>query len=371
MQKFYRPTWVEVDLATIKSNYLNIRKYVKPKTKIIAVVKANAYGMGLCPTVKALQEVGCKNFAVATPDEALELREVGCDDSILVIGPSTPEVFPLYIKNNIETICTNDMLLENLVRAAELQHKKALIHFKIDTGMGRSGFSPETFYNNVKKYSLNKNIKTCGILSHFAVADEGPNQFTENQFERFMSLLDRIKNIGIDIGIRHICNSAATISYPHMHLDAVRVGKLLHGFWPHTHRPFELKYPFKVRSEVVSLRKCEVGEPFGYGLRYTTRDNDLIAVVPIGYADGYSRMYFGKTFALIRGYRVPVVAGICCDQIFIKVTGIPDVSVGDEVVLLGEQGNQIISPEELGAYIGTSACEAFSLFRGRIPRLYL
>jgi alanine racemase len=371
MSKFYRPTWVEIDLSTIQDNYRNIRNYVGEKSKIIAVVKANAYGMGLVPTVKALHAEGCRNFAVATPDEALELRDNDCLDSILLIGPATPSAAPMLIEYDIETVCGDDSFLNCLNDCARYYNKCAFVHFKIDTGMGRSGFLPEEFIEKIPAYSNMNNIKISGILSHFAVADEGPNEYTELQYERFSKLLKSIGELGIDVGCRHICNSAATVSYPHMHLDAVRVGKLLYGFWPDTNKPFQSKFPFKVRSEITSIRKHNLGTSFGYGLRYAARDNDLIAIAPIGYADGYSRMYFSKSFALVRGQRVPVVAGICCDQIFLRVTEVPEVSIGDEVVLLGKQGDEEIRPEELGSYLGTSACEAFSLFRGRIPRVYL
>jgi alanine racemase len=142
------------------------------------------------------------------------------------------------------------------------------------------------------------------------------------------------------------------VDYPEMHMDAVRVGKLLHGFWPQTKkRPFESEYPFKLRSEIVALRNMRLGESLGYGLKYVCRDNDLIALVPIGYADGYTRLYLGKTFALVRGARVPVVGSICCDQIFLKVTSLSGVEIGDEVILIGRQGDQEITADELGAMI--------------------
>lgn len=370
MAPVFRPTWVEVDLETIKENYKNIKRYVYG-AEVIAVVKANAYGMGLLPTVGALAGAGCRHFAVATPDEAFELRAAGFSGSVLVIGPAIESCAPLYVKHDIETVCPDENFLNHLNSCGAEQGKRAKVHFKIETGLGRSGFAPEHFLAKADKFYSLPGIEAVGIMSHFAVADEGRNGFTERQFERFQKVLKALDAKGIKVGIRHICNSAGTLLYPRMHLDAVRVGKILYGFCPKTiDSPIELNCSFSVRSEITSVRQACLGESFGYGLRYVCRDDDLIAVVPIGYADGYSRMYMGKSFALVRGQRVPVVGSICCDQIFLKVTDVPDVAVGDEVILIGKQGDEEIMAEELGDRISTSACEAFNMFRGRIPRIY-
>lgn len=370
MAPVFRPTWVEVDLEIIKENYRNIKRYVYG-AEVIAVVKANAYGMGLLPTVGALANAGCRYFAVATPDEAFELRASGFSGSVLVIGPAIESCAPLYVKHDIETVCADENFLERLNACGVEQDKRAKVHYKIETGLGRSGFAPEHFLTKADKFYSLPGIEAAGIMSHFAVADEGRSGYTERQFERFSRVLRALEAKGINVGMRHICNSAGTLLYPRMHMDAVRVGKILYGFCPKTvESPVELKCSFKIRSEITSIRMAAIGESFGYGLRYVCRDDDLIAVVPIGYADGYSRMYMGKGCALVRGRRVPVVGSICCDQIFLKVTDVPDAAVGDEVVLAGRQDDEEILAEELGSYLGTSACEAFNMFRGRIPRLY-
>lgn len=370
MAPLFRPTWVEINIETIKNNYRNIKKFVGD-TEIIAVVKANAYGMGLLSVVKALSSIGCRRFAVATPDEAFELRSSGFKGGILVIGPAIRSCARLYVKHDIETVCTDESFLEALSECALQQDSTAKVHYKIETGLGRSGFDPDHFLYEAEKFYSAPGIKPVGIMSHFAVADEGRNLFTERQFSIFQRVLKALETRGYDLGSRHICNSSAALSYKDMHLDAVRVGKILYGFCPkEVEKSVVLNCPFKVRSEITSLRMASAGESFGYGLRYVCRDNDMIAVVPIGYADGYSRGYAGKTWALLHGHRVPVVGSVCCDQIFLKVTDVPDAAVGDEVILAGRQSNEEIMADELGAYIGTSACEAFSMFRGRIPRLY-
>ncbi|MEG1603446.1 MAG: alanine racemase [Cloacibacillus sp.] len=371
MAPVFRPTWVEINLNTIKENYKNIKKYVK-ETEMIAVVKANAYGMGLVPTVHALSDAGCRRFAVATPDEALELRAAGFEGGVLVIGPAIESCAPLYVKHGIETVCADEKFLAALDECGKAQGRRAMVHYKIETGLGRSGFAPDYFISRASRFYSMEGVEPVGILSHFAVADEGKNEFTRMQFRLFKKTLDELGAQGIDVGVRHICNSAATLLYPEMHLDAVRVGKILYGFCPkEVARPVELNCAFKVRTEITSIRRASVGESFGYGLRYVCRDDDLIAVAPIGYADGYSRMYMGKTCALVRGRRVPVVGSICCDQIFLRITDVPDAQPGDEVVLAGVQDDEEILTDELGRSIGTSACEAFSLFRGRIPRIYI
>jgi len=370
MAPVFRPTWVEVNIETIRQNYKNIKQYVHD-TEVIAVVKANAYGMGLIPVAGALSGIGCSRFAVATPDEAFELRASGFTGAVMVIGPAIRSCAPLYVKHDIETVCADESFLERLSECAVEQGISAKVHYKIETGLGRSGFAPEDFISKADKFYSMPGIRAVGIMSHLAVADEGKNNYTELQFGRFNKVIKKLEERGFNLGIRHICNSSATLLYPEMHLDAVRVGKILYGFCPENIKsPVEFRCPFKVRSEITSVRKASTGDSFGYGLRYVCRDDDMIAVVPIGYADGYSRMYMGKTHALLHGRRVPVVGSICCDQIFIRVTDVPEAAPGDEVILAGRQDDEEIMPDALGSCIGTSACEAFNMFRGRIPRLY-
>ncbi len=365
---------MEVNLGRLRKNYGELRRFVDKKAAIIAVVKGNGYSFGVWPVVRTLLEEGCTRFAVATPEEAFTIRGHDASCSVLVLGPSPKSAIAEYIDKRIEVVCGDETFLGLLSEEGAAKNKPALVHYKIDTGLSRMGFYADEFLDKAKGFYGVKGVQAEGILSHLAVSDEGKNEFTEEQFRKFKNLTTELERNGFDLGIKHICNSAATIHYPEMHLDAVRVGKLLYGFWPYwspsVPKPIESEYIFEVKSEIVHLRELPLGTPVGYGSRYTTRNREKIAIVPLGYHDGYTRLYSGKVSVLVHGSRVPAVGAICMDQTLVNVSDVPGVKVGDEVVIVGRQGNEKILPEELGALIGTSACEVTNLFRERVPRVY-
>lgn len=368
----YRPTRMEVRLDHLQQNFRVIRQYVRAGTQVIGVVKADGYGMGVFAVVEALQQAGCQRFAVATPDEAIALREKGMADPLLVLGPSPREAAEEYVQRNIAATVTDLEFARALSDAARKSGRSALFHLKIDTGMGRIGFLPEEIAGVAQQLRGLPGLDCEGVFTHFAVADERDCEYTHLQFRRYGDALEQLRVSGVGVRLRHVCNSAGTLNYPEMHLDAVRPGLILYGMWPSAFckRPFELKEVFSVKTAVAALRELPQGWGVGYGLRYMTRGAERIAVLPLGYADGYPRSLTMKAQVLVRGERAPLVGSICMDQIMVNVTHIPNVQVGDEVVLLGSQGDERISPEEMAAWLGTINYEIPNLFMPRVPRYY-
>jgi alanine racemase len=363
---------MEVRLDHLQQNFRVIRQYVRAGTQVIGVVKADGYGMGVFAVVEALQQAGCQRFAVATPDEAIALREKGMADPLLVLGPSPREAAEEYVQRNIAATVTDLEFARALSDAARKSGRSALFHLKIDTGMGRIGFLPEEIAGVAQQLRGLPGLDCEGVFTHFAVADERDCEYTHLQFRRYGDALEQLRVSGVGVRLRHVCNSAGTLNYPEMHLDAVRPGLILYGMWPSAFckRPFELKEVFSVKTAVAALRELPQGWGVGYGLRYMTRGAERIAVLPLGYADGYPRSLTMKAQVLVRGERAPLVGSICMDQIMVNVTHIPNVQVGDEVVLLGSQGDERISPEEMAAWLGTINYEIPNLFMPRVPRYY-
>lgn len=364
---------MEVNLKNIRSNYRTIREYVGTGPQIMAVVKADAYGHGAVPVARALLEEGCVRFAVATPDEALELREAGIKEPVLVLGPSPYNVAEEYVKHNISAAFTDVDFAKAMNKAALQEEKKALLHMKIDTGMGRIGFLPDEVPSVLDEIAPLKGIMLEGLFTHFATADETRLDYTEAQFEKYKSVLDLLEKKGIKIPLRHVCNSAGTLNSPEKYLDAVRPGVILYGMWPSGEciRPIELKPTFEVKTAVSLVRTLPPKSGIGYGLKYMTRGVENIAVLPIGYADGFSRSLSMKVDVLIKGHRVPICGNICMDQTMVNITSIPDVEVGDEVVIVGRQGEETITPEEIASARNTINYEVPIMFLKRVPRVYI
>ena len=368
----HRATRMEVSLKNIVSNFHAIRTHIGANPEIFAVVKADAYGHGAVPVASALLEGGCRRFAVAIPDEAFELREGGITAPILVLGPSPERSARDYVRHEITPTVTDLPFARALSAEAVRAGKKAAVHVKVDTGMGRIGFLPGDIPEVLDELSLLPGIVIEGMFTHFAVADEARLEYTARQFDGLTRSLEAAEKKGISIPLRHACNSAGILACPEMYLDGVRPGIILYGMWPSREcpRPIELKPTFEVKTEIAFVKDLPAGSGVGYGLRYMTRGAERIAVLPVGYADGYSRALSMKLDVLIGGRRVPHSGNICMDQTMVNVTGM-DVKAGDEVVLLGRQGDEAITPEEVGALRNTLNYEVPIMFLKRVPRVYL
>lgn len=367
--------WAEINLDNIAHNVRAVAKNVGKMTEIMAVVKADAYGHGVMETIPTLIENGASRLAVSMLDEAIQLREIGVTVPVLVLNYTDPVRAEEIINNNItQTVFSHD-LAQALSKAAVKLGKQARIHIKIDTGMSRVGFQPG--YKAVKDAVEINNLPGIvieGLFTHFASADEVEREFTRLQFERFETIINELNRIGILIPVKHIANSAAIIKYPFICLDMVRPGIILYGLYPSKdidRNCIDLKPAMELKARVILVKELDAGTPISYGRIYETTRKSIIATLPVGYADGYSRLLSNCGRVLIHGQYAPVVGRVCMDQCMVDVTDIPGVKTGDEAVLIGHQGDNEITADEIADITGTINYEVVCLVGKRIPRVYI
>jgi len=369
----WRPTRMEVSLDNLRYNFRLIREHVRG-ARVIAVVKANAYNLGLMQTAWALRGAGADFFAVATPDEAIELREGGITSPVLVLGTSPYSVAGEYVRLGIRAALTDPSMAKALSAEALRQGKKAIVHVKIDTGLGRIGFLQGSTLSGIDELLSLPGIEAEGAFTHFATADTGEMDYTRLQYGRFIEILEMLEKKGMTFAMRHCCNSAATLEAPEMALDAVRPGHIIVGMYPspEVKRSIIVKPCFEFKTAIGLIRELPEGTGISYGLNYTTSGTERIAQLPLGYADGYFRELWNRgAEVLVRGTRCPVVGRICMDQMMVNVSSVPGAKVGDEVVLIGRQGEQEIPLDEIAEKMGTLACVPPTLISKRVPRVYI
>ncbi len=373
--KFNR-AWAEVDLDAIAHNVREIRRITNKKSEIMGVVKADAYGHGVIEAVRTILDNGATCLAVSMLDEAIQLRENGIDVPILILSYTDPVRAADIIKYNVTQAVFSQDLARALSEEAVRQRKNVKIHIKIDTGMTRVGFMPGySAIKNVVEISKLPRIIVEGLFTHFASADEEDKSYTLMQFERFMGICSELNRIGVYIPVKHVANSAAIMEYPEMHLNMVRPGIILYGMYPSeevNRGKLDLRPAMTLKANVILLKKVEKNTSISYGRIFTTGRESKIATVPIGYADGYTRLLTGRGKVLINGEVAPVVGKICMDQCMVDVTDFEkEVKVGDEVVLFGKQGDKIIRVEDIAGSIGTINYEIVCVVGKRIPRVYI
>jgi len=368
-----RPTRMEVSLDNFRHNYRAIRDYVKP-SRVIAVIKADAYGMGAVPVAWALQSEGADFFAVATPDEALELREVGIGGTVLVMGSSPYDAADIYVKLGISATITDVMMAEALSRAAVRQNRQANVHIKVDSGMGRIGFLPNEVLPAAEKISKLPGVHVGGIFTHFATADTSNQEHVHVQYKAFSSAVESLKKAGIPFGMVHCCNSGAVLNnLSGMFHDAARPGHLLHGMIPSEEcgNAVLSKPCFEVKTSVGVVRVLPPDFGVSYGLTYRTTEAERVAILPVGYADGFSRVLSNQGEVLIRGERCPIRGRVCMDQCIIGVSHLKEVAAGDEVVLIGRQGSEAITVEDYAKAVSSITATVPVSFTARMPRVYV
>ena len=368
--------WAEINLDNIAHNIREIRRITHKNAKIMGVVKADAYGHGVMEVTRTLLANGAERLAVSMLDEAIQLRRNGIEAPILILGYTDPIRANEIIENDVTQTVYSRELAQALSDEAVRQGKKVKIHIKIDTGMSRMGFLPGySAVKNVVEISQMPNIIIEGLFTHFATADEKNREFTLMQFERFMSICSELQRIGIHIPVKHCANSAGIIEYPEMHLDMVRPGIILYGMYPSEEvdrSKIHLKPAMTLKANVILVKEVEKNTSVSYGRIFTTQRTSKIATIPIGYADGYTRMLSNKGKVLIREQFAPIVGRICMDQCMIDVTDIEgNAEVGDEVVLIGTQGDNVISVEDVAQSIGMINYEFVSIVGKRIPRAFI
>ncbi len=368
--------WAEIDLDAIAHNVREIRKLTGSKVELMGAVKADAYGHGVSEVVRTLLDSGVNQLAVSMLDEAIQIRKMGIGVPILILGYTDPARAEEVILNDVSQTVFSQELAQALSAASARLGKNAKIHVKIDTGMTRLGFMPgESAVRNIIGISRMPGIVIEGIFTHFASADEHERDYTLMQFERFMSVCGELEKAGIHIPLKHACNSGGIIQYPEMHLDMVRPGIILYGLYPSNEvdrDSIDLKPAMTLKANVVHVKDVDEGVFISYGRTFRTLRKSRIATVPIGYADGYTRLMSNKGRMLVNGEFAPVVGRICMDQCMIDVTDLDcDVHVGDEVVIFGSQGGASISVDEIAAEVGTINYELVCIIGKRIPRVYL
>ena len=370
----YRTTWAEIDLDNLKHNLEEVKSAIKPGTRILAVVKANAYGHGSVQIAKQMRESGVDFFAVSSIYEAIELRENGINEDIMVLG-YTPEghIIEALKYDIILTIYSREFALQ-VSRIAKGIKKKAKAHIKVDTGMNRLGFQySEEDIDNIEEICNIENIDKDGIFTHFATADEKNKEFSEYQFKNFLKFIDKLKKRGIDIKNRHISNSAAIIDLPEYNLDIVRPGIMLYGYYPSgevNKDKIKLKKVMSLKTRISNIKMIEKGETVGYGRKFKAEDKTLVGTMPIGYADGFSRLLSGKISVNHKDTKLRLIGNVCMDQSFADCTGHDEISIGDEIVIFGE-GENYNSAEDLAEAMGTISYEILCLVGRRIPRIFI
>lgn len=374
MFRHLRPVWAEINLDNAAYNMKNIRENTDSKD-IIAIVKADAYGHGALDLVPVFLQNGATRIAVAVLSEAVELRRGGINCPIMILGFTPPSLIDTILRYDIEQTIYTYELAEEISKMAYKKNKIVKLHICLDTGMGRIGFMPnEKSLEDVYKISKLPNIMLEGLFSHFSSADEKDKEYTYKQIEKFNWFNNKLLEKGIKINIRHIANSAAIIDMPQTHFEAVRPGIILYGYYPSKDvfmEKIKLKPVMALKTNIVHIKTLEEGEYISYGRKYRTSNSEIIATLPVGYADGYTRLLFNKGKVIVNGKYAPVIGRICMDQCMINVSGIEGVKVGDEVVLMGECGELKFTADDIAELIGTINYEVTCMISKRVPRVYI
>jgi alanine racemase len=368
-----RPTVASIDLAALAHNLAEVRR-LSPGMHILAVVKADGYGHGSVPCARTLEKHGAYVFGVALVEEALELRQAGIRKPIVVLGGPYGD-FTEVVANDLWPVIFLPEHLRGLDAAARSASKRVLAHVKLDTGMGRIGLLPDQLAGFAEASRSCGNVVLDGLLSHFANADLADQELTRKQLVRFHEGIAILRQAGAPLTYRHISNSAGVMDLPEARdgkeFNLVRPGIMLYGHYPadRFRATTQLRPVLTWKTAVVQVKSVSSGVPISYGGKFVTRRPSRIATLPVGYADGYSRRLTNVGEVLVRGKRAPIAGTVCMDMCMADVTDIPGVDVGDEVVLLGRQGEAVVSADEIAQKCGTIHYEVLCGISARVPRI--
>lgn len=372
-----RPAWVEVDLSALRQNLKTLRDCIDHEIELMVVIKGDAYGHGSLRLANFYREEGVRRFAVAIIQEGIELRCNGFEEPILILGHTPEEDFPELIKNNLTPTIYTLSQAEKINQVAATCNKKINIHIKIDTGMGRLGFATGgKSIETIVHISRLSNIFIEGIYTHLATADRLSDQgYVNMQYNRFMGVINDLEVAGLSISLKHMCNSAATINFPQMHLDMVRPGTSLYGLYPGpemANAPIVKLIPaMSVKARLVHIKQISIGSKVSYSGTFTAKRPTVVGIVPMGYVDGVFRQLANKGNVLLKGQRCQIIGNICMDQFMIDITDVEDPQVGDEVVFIGKQGEESITADDVGALVNTISVEVVTRMGKRMPIVYL
>ncbi len=379
--KTYQRVFAKINLNNVEDNLEGMRALVHAKasaekSRFFAVIKTDGYGHGAVPIAFLLEEKDfVHGYAVATAEEALELRKAGVRKPILILGYTFPESYELLAKYEIMPTVFREDSLESLSRASEKSGHKIKVHVKVDTGMNRIGIAPdERGISFIEKVIQTKGIELQGIFTHFARADEEDKSFAIKQMELFGEFVDQTEEaLNIKIPCKHCANSAAIMELPQSYMEFVRAGISLYGLWPSeemNRNTMNLKPAMALYSHVVYIKEIEKGAQVSYGGTFQAKKPMRIATIPVGYGDGYPRGLSGVGYVLIRGRKAPILGRVCMDQFMVDVTDIPEAAMDDLVTLIGKDGDESITMEELGNLSGRFNYELACDLGKRIPRIY-
>jgi alanine racemase len=365
-----RPTWIQLDREAIAHNVRRLKQIVGEVVRLMAVVKADGYGHGAVAVAQTALANGATQLAVANLEEAVLLRDAGITAPILILSYADPAAVPLAIAHRLRLTVYDSALLRAYDAAAQKLRQPLLVHLKVDTGMGRLGLLPDEARRLFPRIAAMSGVQVEGLYTHFSNADEDP-AYTARQVEIFRSVQEAARTAGLSVRYSHVANSAGTLASSANHFDLVRVGLALYGLSPSPSVPVpaDFRPALSWHSVIASVKTLPPGHVVGYGNTYITQGEERIAVIPVGYADGLRRApaHYGEV--LVRGQRAPIVGRVSMEKTMINVSHLPEVTIGDEVVLLGTQGDQRITAEDIAARLGTINYEVVCSILPRVPRL--
>lgn len=367
-----RPTRIEIDMAQARRNFKYIREHLNAGTETTAVVKANAYGHGVVPFARIAKEMGYNSLAVAIPEEAIPIRQAGITMPIYILGLTQPVSFGLIADMDaIPAICdSTDLTALNAI--AKIHNKTIHCMIAVDTGMHRIGVAPDEVLSFLEKVDTFQYLAVDGFFSHMACADWDDKREAYKQLHLFKEMMKTVKAHRKETYFFSMNNSAGSLSIPEGQLSSVRPGIILYGVspFPHPLKDNRIRPVLTLKSEIIHVQRLQKGDHVGYSYRYTCQKPTTIATIPIGYGDGYPRLLSNKGFVLIKGQRCRIAGNVCMDQIMVEVPDSIEVVPGDEVILIGKQGDDQIFIEELAQIAGTIPYEIFCCFTERVPRVY-
>jgi len=367
-QNIERATRAVIDLSAISHNVAEIRKKIGNHGGLMAVVKADGYGHGAVEVSRAALRSGADSLGVAFPEEGQPLREAGIEAPILVVGLIQPEEAYKVVRFRLSQAVASVELLEALEHEASKASTQVGVHVKFETGMGRIGVNPKDVVSFVRKVKSFKNLNLEGIFSHFSSADEKDKTFSEQQLQLFDQAIDNLRQAGIEVPKKHMANSAAILDLPESYYDMVRPGIMIYGLYPskEVSRSIELKPAMTLKTNITQVKIVPPGTPISYGRTFITKKRTTIATLPVGYADGYSRLLSNCGEVLIKKRRAPVVGTVCMDMFMVDVSDMENIRPGDEVILFGKDP----PADEIADKIGTINYEVVCDVSKRVPRIY-
>lgn len=366
-----RPTAALINLLALDHNFQEVRGRAGGR-KVLAVVKAQAYGHGAVAVSRRLVDLGAGMLGVALVEEGRELREAGIHAPVLIMGAVFPGQADEVVRLGLTPAVASLAVARALSQAAQRRQAPVAVHIKIDTGMGRIGLSPEAAPDLIAEVMELEGVRVEGLMTHFADADLRDKQFASVQMDRFEDLITSLEKRGMSVPVRHAANSAAVLDYRRALFTMVRPGVMLYGYNPlEGGAGADLRPVLSLVTRIAFLKRTPAGVPISYGRTFITGRESLIATIPIGYADGYSRGLSNRGEAIVRGKRAPVAGRVCMDMTMLDVTDVPGVTEGDEAVLIGSQGNERITADDIATKTGTIPYEVLCAISGRVPRIYV